>query len=125
MHLKIISVTPKYKDLGYQVTFQLFRLPKFPHSSSATLKDSKETWLFTAIDFAETLLKDDLVMIIKVFKIIEVVIKSNSQKINPKSQQPMQLTLLKAYSIVNLSDLFFENRMKDGKPLEPSDIRFF
>ena len=107
------------------MTFQLFKLPKFPHSSSATLRDAKETWLFTAIDFAETLLKDDLVMIIKVFKVNAVVIKSNSQKINPKSQQPMQLTLLKAYSLINLSDLFFENRMKDGKPLEPSDIRFF
>lgn len=72
MHLKVNSVSPKYKEKGYQVTFQLFRQPKKPHSSAAVLKDPKETWLFTAIDFAETLLKDDLIMIIKVFKNKEI-----------------------------------------------------
>ena len=37
----------------------------------------------------------------------------------------MQLTWLKAYSIINVSDLFFENRIKDGKSLDPSEIHFF
>jgi hypothetical protein len=64
-------------------------------------------------------------MIIKVFKEREVVLKTSSQKINPKSIKPMQLSWLKAFSIINLSDVFFENRMKDGKSLDPSEIRFF
>ena len=38
----------------------------------------------------------------------------------------MKLANLKAYSIVNLSDRFFEDRAKDGKPMDSLvEIKFF
>lgn len=37
----------------------------------------------------------------------------------------MKLSFLKAYSIINVSDQFFEEKMKDGKSLDPIEIRFF
>jgi len=77
------------------------------------------SWLFTEILFAESLLRDELVLLIKVFKVYEIGNKNirSKQKINPKSVEPMKLSFLKSFSIVNLSDAFFDNRMKDGKPL--------
>lgn len=63
-------------------------------------------------------------MVIKVFKNYNIPTKTN-QRINPKSNDSMQLNFLKAFSIVNISDAFFENRMKDGKPLEPFEVKLF
>lgn len=60
----------------------------------------------------------------KVHKVIPQSLRTN-QKINVKSPSPMNLNFLKAYSIVNVSDLFLENKMKDGKTLEPFDINFY
>ena len=37
----------------------------------------------------------------------------------------MTLSFLKAFSIINVSDAFFENLMRDGKPLETFDVRLF
>jgi hypothetical protein len=37
----------------------------------------------------------------------------------------MKLQFLKAYSIINISDRFFDDKMKDGKPLDPAEIKFF
>ncbi len=85
------------------------------------------SWLFTEIPFAETLLKDDLILMIKVFKnhIFKGAEVKNKQKVNPKSNDSMKLQFLKAYSIINISDRFFDDKMKDGKPLDPAEIKFF
>jgi len=37
----------------------------------------------------------------------------------------MKLSFLKAFSIANLSDAFFDNKMKEGKPLDPMEIKFY
>ena len=89
------------------------------------MTDPKNAWLFTEVKFADTLLKDDLVLVIKVFKQQHMQIKSHQQKINPKSSLPMTLSFLKAFSIINVSDAFFENFMKDGKPLDTFDVRLY
>ncbi len=83
--------------------------------------------MFTEIYFADTLLKEDLVMIIKVYKLLDIPAKETKtkQKINPKTSEPIKLSFLKSYSIQNLSDRFFEEKMKDGKPLGPLAITFF
>jgi hypothetical protein len=63
-------------------------------------------------------------MLIKVMKTVSVPTNTN-QRISPKSNDPMKLSFVKAYSLVNVTDLFLEHKMKDGKPLEPLDISFF
>lgn len=38
----------------------------------------------------------------------------------------MKISILKAYRVVNLSDMFFDEKMRDGKPFEPEEIiQFF
>jgi hypothetical protein len=37
----------------------------------------------------------------------------------------MTLTFLKAYSIINVSDVFFEHHMTEGRPLDPFEVRFY
>lgn len=67
-------------------------------------------------------------MIIKVYKTYDIKPKESKpkQKVNSKTQEPMKISLLKAYQIINLSDKFFEEKMRDGKSYEPSEvIQFF
>lgn len=119
LFVKIVSLTQKFEPLGLKMTFQLFVQSGKAHSHNTQITSNKDQWLFTEIPFAETLLRDDLVMIIKVFKVYNNISIKKNQQVNSKSNEPMQLSFLKAFSIVNISDAFFENRMKDGKPLEP------
>ena len=37
----------------------------------------------------------------------------------------MRLGFLKGYSLLNITDIFLDNKMKDGKPLDPYDINFY
>lgn len=75
--------------------------------------------------FAETLLKDDLIMLVKVYKTHEIKELKSKQQIKPKSAEPMKLSSLSHYSIVNLTDAFLENHMLDGRTLEPAEIKFY
>jgi len=56
-------------------------------------------------------------MIIKVFKQYDIPPRESKtkQKVNTKTYEPMKISILKAYSIINLSDRFFEKRMADGR----------
>lgn len=120
-----MSLTQTFESLGCKVTFQLFCQPGKPHSSQVHLTDPKNAWLFTEVKFGDTLLKDDLVLVIKVFSQHHLQMKSHQQKINPKSSLPMTLTFLKAFSIINVSDVFFEHHMTEGRPLDPFEVRFY
>lgn len=60
-------------------------------------------------------------MVIKVYKNYDLPSREikSKQKVNSKTGEAMKISLLKAYQVINLSDKFFEEKMKDGNPLEP------
>lgn len=66
--VKVMSINEMFESLGLKVTLQLFCMPGKPHSQQVSFTDPKNSWLFTEIKFARTLLKDDLVLVIKVYK---------------------------------------------------------
>lgn len=109
---------------GYQVVMQIFLSPGRPHSDQITMTVTETQWLFTEVKFAENLLRDDLVLLLKVFKTHEIKNLQSRQLIKQKSSEPMRLSFLTHYSIVNLTDLFMENHMLDGRTLE-SAIKFY
>lgn len=69
LFVKIVNLTQKFEPLGLKMTFQLFLQSGRAHSHTTQINSHKDQWLFTEIPFAETLLRDDLVMVIKVFKV--------------------------------------------------------
>lgn len=66
-------------------------------------------------------------MLVKAYRTHEIKqsdLKSK-QQVKPKSVEPMRISSLSHYSIVNLTDAFLQNRMIDGKTLEPAEINFY
>lgn len=61
---------------------------------------------------------------IKVYKNYDLPFREihRKQKVNSKTDEPMRIQILKAYQVINLSDKFFEEKMKDGKPLEATEV---
>lgn len=48
--------------------------------------------------------------------------KKSQQKVNPNTNLPMEISLLKAFAVLNISDIFFNQKMKDGKSFDYSQI---
>ena len=51
---------------------QIFLSPGRPHSDQITLTVTETQWLFTEVKFAENLLREDLVLLLKVYKTHEI-----------------------------------------------------
>ena len=69
LFVKVVDLSETFQQDGYRMTMQLFRNPKNPQCLTTEIQGLNDSRLFTEIPFAKHILAEDLVMLLKVYKV--------------------------------------------------------